>query len=69
MPTSNKGVVALRADNGRVAWGYEVNSRFFATPVAVDANGDKVKDILLAQGPEISDVVVHIEPFEASKKH
>ena len=30
---------------------------------------DKVKDILLEKGPEISDVVVHIEPFEASKKH
>ena len=29
---------------------------------------DKVKDILLEQGPEISDVVVHIEPYNASKK-
>ncbi len=29
---------------------------------------DQVKDILLEQGPEISDVVVHIEPYNTSKK-
>ena len=30
---------------------------------------DQVKDALLEQGPEISDVVIHIEPFNASKRH
>ena len=30
---------------------------------------DLVKDALIEQGPEISDVVVHIEPFQDSKKH
>ncbi|MBN2789143.1 MAG: cation transporter [Candidatus Delongbacteria bacterium] len=29
---------------------------------------DKVIDVLLKEGPEISDVVVHIEPFTLSKK-
>ena len=30
---------------------------------------DQVKNALLKQGPSISDVVVHIEPFEVSKKY
>ncbi|MEZ4599572.1 MAG: FHA domain-containing protein [Syntrophotaleaceae bacterium] len=40
------GIVALNAGNGRMAWSAKVNKRFFASPVAADANGDDVPDVV-----------------------
>jgi pSer/pThr/pTyr-binding forkhead associated (FHA) protein/outer membrane protein assembly factor BamB len=44
--TNNGGIVALRADSGRPAWSANIQKRFFATPMATDANGDKVPDVV-----------------------
>ncbi len=40
-------VTAFIASNGRIAWQTELNQSFFASPVAADANQDKIKDIVL----------------------
>lgn len=44
--TDHGGIVALHADTGRPFWSAAVNQRFFASPIACDANGDKVPDIV-----------------------
>jgi pSer/pThr/pTyr-binding forkhead associated (FHA) protein len=43
---SNGGITALRADSGRTAWSADIQKRFFASPLAADANGDKVPDVV-----------------------
>ena len=44
--TKGEGIIALAVDMGRVAWHTKIAKRFFASPVAADANGDGVPDIL-----------------------
>ena len=40
------GIVALHAADGRMAWTAKINGRFFASPVAADADGDGVADVV-----------------------
>jgi len=40
------GPVAFFADNGRQAWSVDLPKRFFASPIGVDANGDKIQDVV-----------------------
>jgi pSer/pThr/pTyr-binding forkhead associated (FHA) protein len=44
--TDNGGVIALNAQSGRMAWISNLQKRFFSSPVAVDANGDEVADVV-----------------------
>lgn len=44
--TDRGGIVALDAKSGRVFWQAKSNERFIASPVATDANGDKVPDVI-----------------------
>ena len=44
--SKSQGLVALNAENGRMAWTAKIEKDFFASPIAVDANGDKVPDVL-----------------------
>ncbi len=47
IPTNKQGIIALNANDGRLAWTSPVAEQFFASPVAVDANSDHVPDIAL----------------------
>lgn len=52
--TDAGGIFALNAENGRMAWSTKSTNRFFASPVAADANGDKVPDVVtVAENGEI----------------
>lgn len=52
--TDAGGIYALNAENGRMAWSAKSANRFFASPVAVDANGDQVPDVVtVAENGEI----------------
>jgi pSer/pThr/pTyr-binding forkhead associated (FHA) protein/outer membrane protein assembly factor BamB len=44
--TNGGGIHALSAGSGRPAWAADINRGFFASPVAADANGDGVTDVL-----------------------
>jgi outer membrane protein assembly factor BamB len=44
--TDGGGIVALHADTGRTFWHARIHKRFFASPVAVDGNGDGVPDVV-----------------------
>jgi outer membrane protein assembly factor BamB len=44
--TDGGGIVALDAASGRSIWSADVKNRFFASPVAADANGDGVPDVV-----------------------
>lgn len=43
---TNKGLIAVNADNGRMAWQKPLNKSFFASPVATDGNGDGSPDVV-----------------------
>jgi len=44
--TENQGIIALKADTGRVFWTTNLAKLFFASPIAVDGNGDGVNDVV-----------------------
>ncbi|MGD8837392.1 MAG: FHA domain-containing protein [Desulfobacteraceae bacterium] len=48
MATDHKGVFALDALDGNKVWHAQSDSKFFASPLASDVNGDDVPDIILA---------------------
>lgn len=47
IPTNKQGVVAIDGTSGRVVWSVNLAKQFFASPVATDANGDKIEDVAL----------------------
>ncbi len=47
VPTNKQGIMAIDGTSGRIAWSSNLAKQFFASPVATDANGDKVEDVAL----------------------
>lgn len=45
--TDGGGIVALNAENGRMAWIADIEKRFFASPVGTDASGNGITDVIL----------------------
>jgi outer membrane protein assembly factor BamB len=48
MATDHKGVFAFDAINGNKVWHAQSDSKFFASPLASDVNGDHIPDVILA---------------------